>query len=167
MRTMIRSASADDKGPFQTVQCVKPTPARRQLSIRGTSVKRPREREDQLCVNQLLNRAVSGIRSTSLEYPQLAPVPSAPAPAPPAPGFHSCNRGSNPLRSLLKAWAVHYNRSRPHMGLGPGIPDPPEHRILPTNAARGRLQLGGCARLRVKSILGGLHHEYDRPPACV
>jgi hypothetical protein len=38
VRTMIRCASADDKGPFQTVQCVKPTSARRQLSIRGTSV---------------------------------------------------------------------------------------------------------------------------------
>ena len=71
------------------------------------------------------------------------------------------------LRLPLKMWAVHYNRSRPHMGLGPGIPDPPEHRILPTNSACGRHQLGGLARLRVKSILGGLHHEYECAPASV
>jgi transposase InsO family protein len=71
------------------------------------------------------------------------------------------------LRSLLKVWAVHYNRSRPHMGLGPGIPDPPEHRILPTDSACIWHQLGGFARLRVKSILGGLHDEYDWAPACI
>ena len=29
------------------------------------------------------------------------------------------------LRRLLKAWTQHYNRGRPHMALGPGIPDPP------------------------------------------
>ena len=71
------------------------------------------------------------------------------------------------LRSLLKMWAVHYNRSRPHMGLGPGIPDPPGHRVPPRNSGRGRHHLGGSVRLRVKSILGGLHHEYDWAPACV
>ncbi len=37
----------------------------------------------------------------------------------------------NHLRAALKSWASHYNRGRPHMGLRPGIPDPPEHRILP------------------------------------
>jgi len=70
------------------------------------------------------------------------------------------------LRSLLKMWAVHYNRSRPHMGLGPGIPDPP----APSSRAhieRGRHRLDAGACLRVKSILGGLHHEYDWTPACV
>ena len=73
----------------------------------------------------------------------------------------------NHLRAALRTWAMHYNRGRPHMCLGPGIPDPPEHRILPTNFARARHQVGGSARLRVKSILGGLHHEYDLAPACV
>lgn len=29
------------------------------------------------------------------------------------------------LRSILKIWARHYNGSRPHMVLGPGVPDPP------------------------------------------
>ena len=32
------------------------------------------------------------------------------------------------LRSILRAWVGHYNRGRPHMALGPGVPAPP-HRI--------------------------------------
>jgi hypothetical protein len=38
-RTMICCGSVADKGPFRTVQCVKPTSASHQLSIRGTSGK--------------------------------------------------------------------------------------------------------------------------------
>ena len=30
------------------------------------------------------------------------------------------------LRRVVKAWATYYNRSRPHMSLGPGILHPPE-----------------------------------------
>jgi putative transposase len=29
------------------------------------------------------------------------------------------------LRSILNSWIPHYNRARPHMALGPGVPDPP------------------------------------------
>jgi len=29
------------------------------------------------------------------------------------------------LMRILKAWAAYYNQSRPHMTLGPGIPEPP------------------------------------------
>jgi len=29
------------------------------------------------------------------------------------------------LRSTLKSWIRHYNAGRPHMALGPGVPDPP------------------------------------------
>ena len=29
------------------------------------------------------------------------------------------------LRSLLTMWSTYYNRERPHMALGPGVPDPP------------------------------------------
>ena len=29
------------------------------------------------------------------------------------------------LRSILKSWIPHYNTARPHMALGPGVPDPP------------------------------------------
>ena len=51
------------------------------------------------------------------------------------------------LRAAVRSWAMHYNRGRPHMCLGPGIPDPPENRIPSTNAARRRHQLGSSARL--------------------
>jgi len=29
------------------------------------------------------------------------------------------------LRSILKSWIPNYNTARPHMALGPGVPDPP------------------------------------------
>lgn len=29
------------------------------------------------------------------------------------------------LRSILESWVPHYNTGRPHMALGPGVPDPP------------------------------------------
>jgi transposase InsO family protein len=35
------------------------------------------------------------------------------------------------LRALLKIWVSHYNRSRPHMALGPGVPDPPPKPVVP------------------------------------
>ena len=60
------------------------------------------------------------------------------------------------LRLVLKVWIAHFNQSRPHMSLGPGIPDslhpPPEttHRhLIPTSHA-----------VRRAAVLGGLHHEY-------
>ena len=28
------------------------------------------------------------------------------------------------LRSILRSWVGHYNHGRPHMALGPGVPDP-------------------------------------------
>jgi len=64
----------------------------------------------------------------------------------------------NHLRHLLYEWVVHYNTGRPHMSLGPGIPQPPPHVPAPRQAYRHRLP----AHLRVaaRAILGGLHHEY-------
>ena len=48
------------------------------------------------------------------------------------------------LRSILKSWIPHYNTGRPHMALGPGVPDPPATRnhqtslkITPSLARRG------------------------------
>jgi hypothetical protein len=37
------------------------------------------------------------------------------------------------LRSMLKVWVTHYNEARPHMALGPGVPDPPAGVVLPAN----------------------------------
>lgn len=67
------------------------------------------------------------------------------------------------LRSVLKAWITHYNEARPHMALGPGVRDPPPPAVQPATPS-SRHQMGGRLVLRVKSILGGLHHEYSRAP---
>jgi putative transposase len=62
------------------------------------------------------------------------------------------------LRRLLHEWVLHYDEGRPHLSLGPGIPQPPWSLPVPLQARRHRLP----PHLRVvsRSILGGLHHEY-------
>jgi putative transposase len=62
------------------------------------------------------------------------------------------------LRCILKAWGQHYNQGRPHMSLGPGIPQPPPHLPAPLQAHRHRLP--ALLRVVARPILGGLHHEY-------
>ena len=64
------------------------------------------------------------------------------------------------LRSILKSWVGHYNHGRPHMALGPGVPDPPSGVARPP-AQLSRHRIVERLVLRVKSILGGLHHEYS------
>ncbi len=45
-------------------------------------------------------------------------------------------------------------------GLGPGVPDPPRAaELIPKSQTRHRLAAG--ALVLVKSVLGGLHHEYS------
>jgi putative transposase len=63
------------------------------------------------------------------------------------------------LRRVLKSWIDHYNRGRPHMGLGPGVPDPPAapSRSMP----KSRHSLDDFGSVRSKAVLGGLHHEYS------
>jgi putative transposase len=64
----------------------------------------------------------------------------------------------NHLRRLLQEWVLHYNHGRPHMALGPGMPQPRASLPAPLPAHRHRLP----ERLRIvtRPILGGLHHEY-------
>ena len=62
------------------------------------------------------------------------------------------------LRRILCEWVMHYNRSRPHQSLGPGIPDPPAG--LPVEELPHRHRLPDGARVVATPILGGLHHEY-------
>jgi hypothetical protein len=56
-------------------------------------------------------------------------------------------------------WVSQYNTGRPHMALGPGIPQPPPSLPVPSQVYRHRLP----AHLHVaaRPILGGLHHEYS------
>ncbi|HKM55939.1 MAG TPA: integrase core domain-containing protein [Isosphaeraceae bacterium] len=64
------------------------------------------------------------------------------------------------LRFTLKCRIRHYNGGRPHMGLGPGVPDPPVGTlVLPVPNSRHRR--GESYAVRAKPILGGLHHEYS------
>jgi transposase InsO family protein len=66
---------------------------------------------------------------------------------------------ANHLWRLLTAWMRHYNAGRPHMSLGPGIPQPPPSLPVPRQVHRHRLP----EHLRVEAhpILGGLHHAYE------
>ena len=61
------------------------------------------------------------------------------------------------LRRLLREWVRHYNAGRPHMALGPGIPQPPPQSPVPLQAHRHRLPTH--LHVVARSILGGLHHE--------
>jgi transposase InsO family protein len=63
------------------------------------------------------------------------------------------------LRRILMEWVRHYNEGRPHMSLGPGIPQPPASLPVPLQAHRHRLP----KHLSVVShqILNGLHHTYE------
>ena len=67
------------------------------------------------------------------------------------------------LRSILKCWIAHYNGGRPHMVLGPGVPDPPTIESRPIPKSRHRLH--DFVSVGSKAILGGLHHEYSLLPA--
>ncbi len=65
--------------------------------------------------------------------------------------------GERHLRSLLKEWVAHYNQSRPHSSLGPGIPEPANLVPLPNS---GGHSLPEGWRVMAHPVLGGLHHEY-------
>jgi putative transposase len=62
------------------------------------------------------------------------------------------------VQRLLAAWVPHYNHGRPHMALGPGIPQPPPSLPVTLHAHRHRLPAHVCVVAR--SVVGGLHHEY-------
>ena len=64
----------------------------------------------------------------------------------------------NHVRRLLAEWIPHYNHGRPHMSLGPGIPQPPP--TLPVMLHAHRHRLSAHLRVVARPILEGLHHEY-------
>ncbi len=70
------------------------------------------------------------------------------------------------LRSILKSWEGHYNHGRPHMALGPGVPDPPSE-IVQSAIELSRHRIGERFVVRARSLLGGLHHEYLLVPTMV
>jgi putative transposase len=68
----------------------------------------------------------------------------------------------NHLRRLLHEWATHYNEGRPHMSLGPGIPQP--RSSLPALLCEHRHRWPKPYHVVVCPILGGLHHDYQLEP---
>src|SRR5450756_2774032 len=69
------------------------------------------------------------------------------------------------LRRILKSWIAHYTTGRPHMALGPGVPDPPPANIDHPHP-HSRHRRGESYAVRANPILGGLHHEYVLAPVC-
>jgi hypothetical protein len=67
------------------------------------------------------------------------------------------------LRSILRSWVGHYNHGRPHMALGPGVPDPPSE-VVPFATQPTRRRIGERLGVRAGSVPGGLHHEYRLAP---
>jgi transposase InsO family protein len=61
------------------------------------------------------------------------------------------------LKRIVREFATHYNRGRPHTALGPGFPEP-NQATLPTGHHRHELPNG--YQVAKTSVLGGLHHEY-------
>jgi putative transposase len=66
--------------------------------------------------------------------------------------------GEAHLRKIVKEWTGHYNASRPHMSLGPGIPD---SRVEKAELQMERHCIPNDQRIVATPILGGLHHEYQ------
>jgi len=62
------------------------------------------------------------------------------------------------LYGILKEWVAHYNEGRPHMSLGPGIPQSMHDLPAYRQAQRHRLARG--QHVVARSVLGGLHHDY-------
>jgi hypothetical protein len=69
------------------------------------------------------------------------------------------------LRRILKSWIPHYNTGRPHMALGPGVPDPTLTNVHHPHP-HSRHRWGEWYAVRANPILGGLHHEYFLAPVC-
>jgi putative transposase len=65
---------------------------------------------------------------------------------------------ANHLRQLVVEWVTHYNTGRPHMALGPGIPQPLPARLA--SLQKGRHVLPDHLSIVAHPILRGLHHDY-------
>ena len=61
------------------------------------------------------------------------------------------------LQMTIRDWAIHYNRGRRHLALGPGLPEPISDQV-PSHEHRHSLPIGN--QVVKRSVLGGLHHEY-------
>jgi transposase InsO family protein len=66
--------------------------------------------------------------------------------------------GEKHLRRILAEWVTHYNQGRPHLSLGPGIPEPAAV-FLPCEG-HDRHSFAQHCKVAARAVLGGLHHQY-------
>ena len=120
--------------------CIFSTDFDRSVKNMGLRVLRTPYRSPQ--ANSICDRAIGSMRRECLDY--MIPF------------------NESHLRRVLKSWATYYNQTRPHMTLGPGIPDAKSKTLTLINAERHRI----CKNVRVvaNAILGGLHHDYELIP---
>ena len=80
------------------------------------------------------------------------------------PGLDDSDLRGAPAIDSQNLDAATTTESRPHMSLGPGVPDPPSiSAAFQTQQSRHRI--GEGLVVLAKSVLGGLHHEYSLAPA--
>jgi len=70
--------------------------------------------------------------------------------------------GEGHLRSVIRDWAAHYNRGRPHSALK-SVPEPAAG--IPAELQEHRHRLPEGQVIISNAVLGGLHHEYSLAPA--
>jgi putative transposase len=63
--------------------------------------------------------------------------------------------GRRHLERVLRTYVAHYNRERPHRGLGLELPEPPPGYLAPVHARE----------VKRRDLLGGLIHEYRQAAA--
>ena len=66
--------------------------------------------------------------------------------------------GDKHLRRILSEWVTHYNQGRPHLSLGPGIPE--RAAIFPPLQDHDKHSFPQDCKVVARMVLGGLHHEY-------
>ncbi|MEO8036740.1 MAG: integrase core domain-containing protein, partial [Acidobacteriota bacterium] len=66
--------------------------------------------------------------------------------------------GEGQIRAVVREWMGHYNRGRPHMSLGPGVPEPSD--LVPAALQPHRHKLPEGLHVAATPLLNGLHHEY-------
>ena len=62
------------------------------------------------------------------------------------------------LRRIVAEWVTHYNQGRPHLSLGPGIPEPAAA-FLPLQD-HDRHSFAQDCKVAPRAVLGGLDHQY-------
>jgi putative transposase len=66
--------------------------------------------------------------------------------------------GEKHLRKILSEWVAHYNQGRPHLSLGPGIPE--SAAVFPPLQDHDKHSFPHDCKVAARMVLGGLHHEY-------